>query len=780
MTEERRHDHRCRTVLAAASDAMLILDVDGTVSVMNEAAEALFGLKRTDVVGEPVEALADPELASKVRALLAEGAPEHSTFWVTDLDRQLSCHLAPYTQGGTIQVVLAVRDDSELFREQERAAAILSSTGDGLVVMSLDDCVTYVNPAACEMLDRDREELIGAETSVDELLGSAIPTSSDPLLCWESRNCGRTSCPAYGQSDPRCWLLSGTLTLDGDTATFREKQVVCANCEVFLHNRDLVPESGLPRRREVPLGASASRVARVTTNPVIDHAGRYVGTVTTIADITVEREVNQMKTEFVSTVSHELRTPLTSIKGYVDLVLEGEAGELSELQEEFLGIVKQNSDRLVALINDLLDISRIESGRVHLKIEPVDLADTVADASGTFRAVLDKGQIQLVTDMPSDLPRVAADRSRIGQVVTNLISNAIKYSPDGGQVTVTARVEVGEIVFEVSDQGIGISKEDQEKLFAKFYRVDSSHTQEIGGTGLGLAISKSIVELHGGRIWVDSVAGQGSTFSFSLPVAPTGMVRTPSVEGPEAVGGTVLVVDREDHVASLIEKYLVRRGYDVIKASSGREAIELARRVRPNAITLDVMLDDVDGFELLQRIKKDPDVGDIPVVVLSVVCDEGKSCRLGAANYLEKPVDPGRLIGVIDSIVGVAEAPLALVVDDDEAVVEALSETLRARGFAVLAAFDGEEALAAIEQQAPDLILLDLEMPVMDGYEVMRRVKTGAETRDIPIVVMTSSGLEGGVDLLGSVAGQLTKPFEADPVVEKIEALLSGADGAEV
>ena len=773
---ERRRDHRCRTVLATTSEPCLILDADGTVLIMNEAAEALFSRPRTEVVGRDIGALEDPELTRKVRAILTEGPEETVSFWVTDLDRRLSCRLAPYSQDGEPGAVLSVRDDSELFREQERAAAILASTGDGLVVLSLDDIVTYVNPAACEMLACSPQDLLGRQTSIDALLSLEPVGPGETVLCWETRGCRRTECPAYGQSDPRCWLLSGTRSLDGHESSFVEKQTVCANCEVFRTNRDLVPESGMPRRREVPLGETAERVARVTTNPVVDHGGRYVGTVTTIADVTMEREIGQMKTEFVSTVSHELRTPLTSIKGYIDLVLEGEAGDLTEAQEEFLGIVKDNSDRLVVLINDLLDISRIESGRVVLKIEPVDLGDTLADSVGTFRAVLDAGDIGLEVALPDDLPRVAADRVRVGQVVTNLVSNAVKYSPDGGTITVSARVEVGEVVLSVTDTGIGIGEEDQESLFAKFYRVDSSYTREVGGTGLGLAICKSIVELLGGRIWVESTLGAGSTFSFSLPVAPTGLVRTPEVEAPtEVTGGTVLVVDGEEHIANLIETYLGRRGYDVVKAGSGREAIELVERLRPDAITLDVMLEDMDGFDLLQRLKKDPATADIPVVVLSVVCDEGKSCRLGAADYIEKPIDPSRLVGVIDGVVGAMEAPIALVVDDDERVVEALSGHLRDKGFAVLAAHDGEEAMAAITGQRPDLVLLDLEMPVMDGYEVMRRVKTGADTRDIPIVVMTDRGFDDSVDALGLAAGQLSKPFDADPVVESIERLLSGA-----
>lgn len=774
---ERRNDGRCRAVLLATSDAFLIVDDDAKVHIMNEAAEAIFGRPRCEVVGAKIESVGEPHLAQHLREALAAD-DEIASFWVTGPDRKLSCRLAPYEHDGQRLHVLSVRDDSELFREQERLESILSSTGEGLIVLSMDDCVTYANLAACEMLGSDRSQLLDTVTSIDELLGLERPVASQPEKCWILRGCARTDCAAYGSDDPRCWLADQTPTLDGQPASFREKMRVCATCDVFAANAPLVPETGMPRTREVTL-ADRDRIARVTTNPVVDALGRYVGTVTTLADVTTEREVQQIKSEFVSTVSHELRTPLTAIKGYVDLLMEGEAGELSETQREFLTIVKHNSDKLVGLINDLLDISRIESGRVHLQVVPVDLSDVVADTAGTFSAAFGPGGLSLDIGLPEDLPRIAADPKRIGQVLTNLVSNAVKYSPHGGTVRVSARAEVDEVVVDVADTGLGLSEEDSERVFGKFFRADSSSTQEVGGTGLGLAICKSIVELHGGDIWVESELGTGSTFSFSIPVAPPGLVRLPSVEGPsERHRGLVLVVDGEEHIADLTETLLVRRGYTVLKASTGREAIEMIARNRPDAVTLDVMLSDMDGFELLQRIKADPETAGIPVVVLSVVCDEGKSCRLGAADYLEKPIDEDRLLSILRRVLVSELTPHALVVDDDKAVVDRLSELLRERGFAVIPAYDGHEALAALGRGLPDVVLLDLEMPELDGYELMRRIKTDATMRDLPVIVMTGHEFdESQVDLLGTAADQVSKPFEADPIVERIESLLFGDSG---
>ena len=389
-------------------------------------------------------------------------------------------------------------------------------------------------------------------------------------------------------------------------------------------------------------------VVKARVSAVVDAGGNYIGRVLALRDVTTEREIADMKNEFVSTVSHELRTPLTSIKGYVDLILDGSAGPINEVQEEFLGIVKENSDRLVELINEMLDISRIESGRVHLRVEPLDMADSIEGAVDTFRAVLSQADRTIDVQVPDNLPLVVADADRVGQVLINLISNALKYSPGGGQVTVNAKHSGDYVVVAVTDQGLGISREDQKRLFTKFYRVDTAMTREIGGTGLGLSICKTIIELLGGEIGVTSKPGKGSTFWFSVPLAPQEMVRTPSLEGPDEVGGTVLVIDRDPEVADLIETYLRRRGYDVVQAHNADDALAVALKVKPAAITLDVILDQGDGFDLLHRLKERAETRDIPVVVLSIVCDEGRSCRMGAANYLEKPIDQSRLLKMID------------------------------------------------------------------------------------------------------------------------------------
>ncbi len=773
-TRKDRSEFHIRALMANASEGFIVVDQDARVRVLNETAEELLGVERSEAVGTDIGGIGCAGLAEAVRAQLEQTPPPGTSIVVTPGERVLTCKLVPFEQGDGAGMAVVLRDDTELIKQQDHAEAILAGAGDGLIVFTPDSRITYVNPAAVELLGPNIRSSVGECVRLADLLGVEIPNVEGARPCWEILGCGRIECAQFrDETDLRCWLRCGTPGEDGKPLVFRDKQERCVRCEVFQQNAPLLGELGTAGVAEVAITEPEHRVLEIRTNPVVDRMGRYLGGVSTLHDVTAAREIAVMKNEFVSMVSHELRTPLTSIKGYVDLIVDGDAGEINDIQREFLQIVQENSDRLVSLINDLLDISRIESGRVHLKIEPLDAGEIIENVMDTFGAVADTQKVTLNSHVARGLPSMAGDRDRTGQVLMNLVSNAIKYSPGGGSVTIEAKRQGGEVVLSVTDTGIGISDEDQRQLFTKFFRVDSSLTREIGGTGLGLSICKSVVELQGGRIWAKSMAGEGSTFSFTVPAAPEELVRTPPVSGPAKATGTVLVIDHDPEIADLVETYLRKRGYDVVKATSAVEARKRLEEMTPCLITLDVMLDDVDGFELLQQFKDDPRTAEVPIVVLSIVCDEGKSLRHGAADYLEKPIDQKRLMRIIDGLVGIKESPLAVIADDDKHIVDVLTRLLRNKGFAVAQAYNGRETMAAVERKLPDLILLDLKMPVMDGYQVIQEIKTHERTKDIPIVVMTAHRIDHKhIDLLNLTVGQVDKPFSAEDLAVRVEQIL--------
>lgn len=758
--------------MAQTDEGFIVVDDKSCIRIFNETAERLFGITRSDARGKTLRDIGLTTLHEATAALL-EGATVEPVVIESD-GTVLSCKATLFEDLTGRGVAIVVRDDTELVTQHERSTAILEGINEGLVVFAPDGRITYVNPAACEMLHVQQEDVVGRHTSLRELLGIESPNADEVRPCWEIMECMRFECPAYGDEDLRCWLRWGTPGDGGRPASYLDKRPNCLACKVYETNAPLIGELGTDGTEEIELSEPAHRVLAVRTNAITDRNGRYLGCVSTVCDVTAEREIAVMKNEFVSMVSHELRTPLTSIKGYIDLLVDGEAGEINEVQREFLEIVQENSDRLVSLINDLLDISRIESGRVHLKVEPLVMPEIVQGVIDTFRTVADNARVQLTWRADDGLPRVAGDRDRVGQVLMNFVSNAIKYSPGGGTVCVSLTSQEGMVLTEVTDTGIGIAQEDQEKLFSKFYRVDSSLTREIGGTGLGLSICKSVVELLGGNVGVRSQLGEGSTFWFTLPVARADLVRIPSIEGPMSARGLVLVVDNNPEIADLIGTFLGKRGYDVCKAHSTEEALRIAREVDPSLITLDVMLDDASGFDLLERLREDERTADIPVLVVSVSCDEGKSLRLGADEYIEKPIDQKRLVSIADALIGQVVSPVVLVVDDDRSIVGALSETLKRRGFAVLSAYDGAEAMAAVARRKPDLVLLDLQMPVMDGYEVIRELKGAETTRDIPIVVMTAHRIDQcKIELIEMASERLSKPILPEQLAERVEKLLS-------
>jgi CheY-like chemotaxis protein len=366
----------------------------------------------------------------------------------------------------------------------------------------------------------------------------------------------------------------------------------------------------------------------------------------------------------------------------------------------------------------------------------------------------------------------------VALILTNLLSNAHKYTPHGGQIDVVARRDGDRVRVDVRDSGIGMTPEEQAKLFTRFFRADNTMTAEEGGTGLGLVITRSLIEMHGGEITVRSAPGKGSTFSFTLPTTHK-LTERPMRVAPEVgaamrarSGKRILVVDDEPDIADLIRLYLERAGYRVLVAHNAGDALREAQAEKPDLITLDVMLPDADGFTALEWLKSDPSTRDIPVVMISIMPDDGHGKLLGAVDYLVKPVPEQLLINRVQEILTGNGSRLVLVADDDADTRNLLAGQLIRAGYQVIEAADGQEVLSAVKGQHPGVVLLDIKMPVMDGITALRALRAKKETRDLPVIMMTASPgmLEASrslTEVLG-VSALLSKPFTAEELAMAI------------
>jgi PAS domain S-box-containing protein len=425
-----------------------------------------------------------------------------------------------------------------------------------------------------------------------------------------------------------------------------------------------VARGGEPAAGDLSIRRPERRTLYWVTTPTRDLLGAPVGVTVTLRDVTREREIDSMKTEFVSTVSHELRTPLASIKGSLHLLLSDGTLVLDETQRHLVDISLKNTDRLIRLINNILDISKIEAGHIHLDLDLHRPEDFIGMAVEGIQGFAESRGITVIQEVAKGLPALRVDFDRMVQVVTNLLSNAIKFSPAHGRVTVGARAVGEDAEIWVRDHGRGITPEESGRLFQKFHQLDPGGSGRLGGTGLGLAICRGIVEEHGGRIGVESRPGEGATFTVRLPTpraTPRGAPAVPAMpaSGPPAPSPVVLVVDDEADVRALLRDQLEAAGFRVLEAGRVLDAVELARQRRPDAITMDLMLPDLDGFEAIRLLREQPETRDTPVVVLSAIEVEPRDPRaLGATTCLTKPFATADLLAAIRAgVPGRAEPP---------------------------------------------------------------------------------------------------------------------------
>jgi signal transduction histidine kinase/CheY-like chemotaxis protein len=497
-----------------------------------------------------------------------------------------------------------------------------------------------------------------------------------------------------------------------------------------------------------------------------------------LQEVNVQLEIaNRHKSEFLANMSHELRTPLNAVIGFSEVLLDKMFGDLNAKQEEYLDDILSSGRYLLSLINDILDLSKVEAGMLELELGTFDLRQLLEGSLVMVKERALAHGITLALEIADDIDTLTGDERKVKQILFNLLSNAVKFTPDGGKVGITATMADAVVQVAVWDTGIGIAVADQQRIFEEFQQVGQGLAgninlygtlqqalekfQQVGqglagkteGTGLGLTLAKKFVELHGGTIWVESTPGHGSTFTFTLPVVGTAShVPLPTVQEdtardreravePASAGPLVLVVEDDPRGADLLRIYLSEAGYTVDLARDGAEGLEKVKRLTPGAVVLDILLPKLDGWAFLTQVKADPVTREVPIIIVSIIDQKGKGFALGAADYLIKPVQKEDLLRTLRAFslaTKVQTAPVQiLVIDDDPKAVELLAAVLEPEGFRVLRAYGGEAGIEVARAEQPDLIILDLLMPEVNGFEVLDRLAQSSATRRLPVILFT-------------------------------------------
>jgi signal transduction histidine kinase/DNA-binding response OmpR family regulator/HPt (histidine-containing phosphotransfer) domain-containing protein len=642
---------------------------------------------------------------------------EEDLDWAVVLGRQIETSLYYSKLLSTIaeQREALARQHAAVERQRNQLEALIDASDAAIMLVGPDRKVAYANTEMTQLVGIPREAVLGASVdSVHRFLAGSF-VNPDALTVQET-----------------------TLSLDAS-----------------LHDR---VEFAFPRR------AVYQRVVA----PVQAADRTLLGHIVLYRDVTHEVQAERMKSEFVSVVSHELRTPMTSVKTSLSLLLAGAEGPLNHAARQLLEIAVRNADRLIRLVNDLLDLSRLEAGRMKFQLEPVHLADTVAAGVEMLAAVAAEKGVTIVPAPVDESLIVLGVRDRVLQVIVNLLSNAIKFAPRGGRVDLRCRRDGTDAVAEVADQGPGIPADMLEVIFEPFRQLDGSNTREHGGAGLGLAISRGIVEALGGSVWAESEVGRGSRFFVRLPLAPAEPEGALGEEVPQEA--TVLLVHGDAdwrHLAASLET----AGWRVLPLVTGREALALPRERSVDLVVTALELPDMHGLEFLQRLRRAPESFDIPALLVADGSASAQALEYGADGCV--PPDPQALVGAARRLVAARSRPLVLLVDDDPAVRASLSKAVRRAGYACWTARDAAEGLESARHRRPSVIVTDYQLPGMNGLAFLKELRAQPDLRDVPAIMLSAHDLGDLVSQVRELGAHFSaKPVESRTFVRELRKLV--------
>jgi PAS domain S-box-containing protein len=721
------------TTLSSIGDAVITTDMNGGVTFLNAVAQSLTGWSLEEARGKSMDLVFD--IVNKETRRPVEN-PVKKVFREGKV-----VGLADHT--------LLLSKDGKEFDIEDSAAPILTDTGEGFGVVLVFRDITEKKRAE-EETKRQKEILESILASMSD--GVVVADENGKFLLF---NGSAEQMIGNGATDttPSQWADQyGTYLPDGVTAypvdelplTRAMRGESPDAVELFVRNA------------KVPEGRLLSFAGR----PLKDQDGTLRGGVVVLHDITLQKRAQEalvrakeeaerasnFKNQFLSTMSHELRTPLNAVLGFSDLLADERYGPLNDRQQRYLSHIHTGGKHLLKLISDILDLSKIEAGKMELTRENVSIASAFGEVLSALQPLADKKSQALRQKVEPGL-QVRADAMRFKQVLTNLVGNAIKFTPEDGRIELAARQEDDQVRIEVRDNGPGIPPEQRKQIFEAFFRLAQTGTAT-EGTGLGLAITARLVELHGSKLEIESQPEEGACFYFSLPliaITPDEPSQT-TIATPRAdKAPRILVIEDNAATGQLIQSQLTSSGYDTLRCDQPERATEMAAEHRPDAITLDLLMQPVHGLEVLLQLKNDPRTSKIPVIVVTIVDQPGVGTALGADEYLVKPVDKTTLLAAVERCLnsrgGAAPARPILVVEDDASTREMIEELLTTRGYSVITAADGAQARARVAHALPELVILDLVLPRMSGFELLAEWRGSPRTADLPVFVLTSKDL---------------------------------------